>query len=87
MRSQLVISSCGSGHYPRYASPEPRVPSSAAGLPSKHAIQANIVIMRAFAQLRWMLASRADLAGKLCALVAATAVVLAGAEKQSGAVA
>lgn len=69
-RSQLVI---GSQRHrdPRwrpYAFTEQGVAMLSSVLRSKRAVQVNIAIMRAFVQLRQMIASHADLAKKLAAL-------------------
>ena len=56
--------------YPPYAFTEQGVAMLSGVLHSQRAIDANIAIMRAFVQLRQMLASHADLATKLVRLFA-----------------
>ena len=68
LRSQIVTSSWGGRRYPPYTFTEQGVSMLSSVLRSKRAIQVNIEIMRAFVQLRRMLASHADLARKLSAL-------------------
>ena len=68
LRSQIVTSSWGGRRYPPYAFTEQGVSMLSSVLRSKRAIQVNIEIMRAFVQLRRMLASQADLARKFAAL-------------------
>ena len=68
LRSQTVTSSWGGRRYPPYAFTEQGVSMLSSVLRSKRAIQVNIEIMRAFVQLRRMLASHADLARKLSSL-------------------
>ena len=68
LRSQIVTSSWGGRRYPPYAFTEQGVSMLSSVLRSKRAIQVNIEIMRAFVQLRRILASHADLARKLSAL-------------------
>ena len=68
LRSQIVSSSWGGRRYPPYAFTEQGISMLSSVLRSKRAIQVNIEIMRAFVQLRRMLASHADLARKLSAL-------------------
>ena len=68
LRSQAVTSSWGGRRYPPYAFTEQGVSMLSSVLRSKRAIQVNIEIMRAFVQLRRMLASHADLARKLSSL-------------------
>ena len=68
LRSQTVTSSWGGRRYPPYAFTEQGVSMLSSVLRSKRAIQVNIEIMRAFVQLRRILASHADLARKLSAL-------------------
>ena len=68
LRSQIVTSSWGGRRYPPYAFTEQGVSMLSSVLRSKRAIQVNIEIMRAFVQLRRMLASQADLARKLAVL-------------------
>jgi hypothetical protein len=66
LRSQSVTSSqWGGRRYPPYAFAEQGVAMLSGLLNSPRAIQANITIMRAFVQLRRMLATHADLARKL----------------------
>lgn len=60
LRSQIVTSSWGGRRYPPYAFTEQGVSMLSSVLRSKRAIQVNIEIMRAFVQLRRMLASLAD---------------------------
>ena len=68
LRSQIVSSSWGGRRYPPYAFTEQGISMLSSVPRSKRAIQVNIDIMRAFVQLRQMLASHADLARKLAAL-------------------
>lgn len=70
LRSQIVTSSLGYGgrRYRPYAFTEQGVAMLSGVLTSPRAIQVNIAIMRTFVQLRQLLASHADLAGKLAAL-------------------
>ena len=68
LRSQFVTSSWGGRRYPPYAFTEQGVAMLSSVLRSKRAIRVNVEIMRAFVQLRRMLASHADLARKLSAL-------------------
>lgn len=66
LKSQTVISSTWGGRRSApYAFTELGVAMLSSVLSSERAIQANILIMRAFTQLRTMLASHADLARKL----------------------
>ena len=69
LKSQIVISSWGGARRSvPYAFTEQGVSMLSSVLRSKRAIQVNIAIMRAFVQLRRILASHADLARKLAAL-------------------
>ena len=69
LKSQIVISSWGGARRSvPYAFTEQGVSMLSSVLRSKRAIQVNIAIMRAFVQLRRILASHADLARKLVAL-------------------
>jgi len=73
LRSQIVISSLGEGgwggrRYRPYAFTEQGVAMLSSVLRSARAVQVNVAIMRAFVQLRRLLASHADLARKLAAL-------------------
>jgi hypothetical protein len=69
LRSQLVTSSnWGGRRYLPYAFTEQGIAMLSSVLRSQRAIQVNIEIMRAFIRLRQMLASHAELAGKLHAL-------------------
>ena len=68
LRSQLVTSSWGGRRYPPYAFTEQGVSMLSSVLRSNRAIQVNIEIIRAFVQLRRMLASHTDLARMLSAL-------------------
>ena len=68
LRSQLVTSSWGGRRYPPYAFTEQGVAMLSSVLRSDRAIHVNIEIMRAFVQLRRLLASNAELARKLAAL-------------------
>jgi hypothetical protein len=61
LRSQIVISSWGGARTPPYAFTEQGVSILSSVLHSSRAIQVNIEIMRAFVQLRQMLASNAEL--------------------------
>jgi hypothetical protein len=68
LRSQFVTSSWGGRRHPPYVFTEQGVAMLSSGLRSKRAVQVNIQIMRAFVQLRRMVAGQADLARKLAAL-------------------
>ncbi|MDP2759692.1 MAG: ORF6N domain-containing protein [Sideroxyarcus sp.] len=68
LRSQIDTSRWGGRRYPPYAFTEQGVSMLSSVLRSTRAIQVNIEIMRAFVQLRQMLASNAELSGKLAAL-------------------
>ena len=69
LKSQSVISSSWGGRrIPPYAFTELGVAMLSSVLNSERAIQANIAIMRAFTQLRGMMAAHTDLARKLEAL-------------------
>jgi len=71
LRSQFVTLKTGSGRHRKYlpyAFTEQGVAMLSSVLRSKRAARVNIEIMRAFVQLRQMLASHADLARKLEAL-------------------
>ena len=68
LRSQSVTSTWGGRRYPPYAFTEQGVAMLSSVLRSDRAIQVNIEIMRAFVQLRQILASNADLARKLAVL-------------------
>lgn len=68
LRSQFVTSSWGGRRYPPYAFTEQGVAMLSSVLRSQQAVQVNIEIMRAFVQLRQMLASHEGLARKLAAL-------------------
>lgn len=68
LRSQSVTSSWGGRRYPPYAFTEQGVAMLSGVLRSERAIQVNIEIMRAFVELRQILAGNADLARKLAAL-------------------
>jgi hypothetical protein len=61
LRSQIVISSWGGARTPPYAFTGQGVSILSSVLHSSRAIQVNIEIMRAFVQLRQMLASNAEL--------------------------
>lgn len=65
LRSQFVTSSRGGRRYPPYAFTEQGIAMLSSVLRSKRAIHVNIEIMRAFVQLRRMLANHEDLARKL----------------------
>lgn len=65
LRSQFVTSSWGGRRYPPYAFTEQGIAMLSSVLRSKRAIHVNIEIMRAFVQLRRMLANHEDLARKL----------------------
>jgi len=68
-RSQFVTLESGKNiKYPPFAFTEQGVAMLSSVLRSKRAVRVNIEIMRAFVQLRQMLASHADLARKLAAL-------------------
>ncbi len=68
LKSHFVISSWGGSRANPYAFTEQGVAMLSSVLRSPRAIQVNIEIMRAFVQLRHMLASNAELAKKLFAL-------------------
>jgi len=71
LRSQIVTLETGRGKYPKYlpyAFTEQGVAMLSSVLRSKRAIQVNIVIMRAFVQLRRMLTTHRKLAQKLLGL-------------------
>ncbi len=66
LRSQIVTSSpWGGRRYPPYAFPEQGVAMLSSVLNSPRAIKVNIEIIRTFVRLRQMLASNAELSGKL----------------------
>ncbi len=66
LRSQSVMSrSWGGRRYPPYVFTEQGVAMLSSVLRSERAVRVNIEIMRAFVQLRQLLASRQDLARKL----------------------
>lgn len=70
-RSQIVTLESGQNlKYAPYAFTEQGVAMLSSVLRSPRAVQVNITIMRTFVQLRQMLASSAELAGKLAALEA-----------------
>jgi hypothetical protein len=71
LRSRIVTLKSGSGRHRKfrpYAFTEQGVAMLSSVLRSRRAVRVNIEIMRAFVQLRQMLASHADLARKLAAL-------------------
>lgn len=68
LRYQTGTSRWGGRRHPPYAFTEHGVAMLSSVLQSARAIQVNIEIMRAFGQLRQMLASNAELARKLAAL-------------------
>lgn len=68
LRSQIVTSSWGRRRYRPYAFTEQGVAMLSSVLRSKQAVQVNIEIMRAFVQLRRMLASNVELSRKLAVL-------------------
>jgi hypothetical protein len=68
LRSQIVTSSWGGARYKPMAFTEQGVAMLSSVLRSKRAIQVNIQIMRAFTQLRQMLATHKDLKRKLEAM-------------------
>jgi hypothetical protein len=69
LKSQIVISSWGGARRARpYAFTEQGVAMLSSVLRSKRAVQVNIEIMRAFVQLRKMVAAHKDLARKLATL-------------------
>ena len=68
LRSQFVTSGMGGRRYPPYAFTEQGVSMLSGVLRSQRAIRVNIEIMRAFVQLRRMLASHADLTRRLSAM-------------------
>ena len=68
LRSQIVTLEKGRGRYPKYAPlvfTEQGVAMLSSVLKSKHAVQVNIGIMRAFVRLRTMLATNEELARKV----------------------
>ena len=66
LKSQIVISSWGGSRRAKpYAFTEQGVAMLSSVLRSKRAVQVNIEIMRTFVQLRQLLASHTELAGKL----------------------
>jgi hypothetical protein len=68
LRSQIVTLDVGRGRYPKYlpyAFTEQGVAMLSSVLHSPRAVKVNIEIMRAFVQLRQLLATHADLARKL----------------------
>jgi hypothetical protein len=68
LRSQIVTSKRGGRRYPPYAFTEQGVAMLSSVLRSERAIYVNIAIMRAFVQLRQLLASNTELSRKLAAL-------------------
>ena len=68
LRSQIVTSKWGGRRYPPYAFTEQGVAMLSSVLRSSSAVQVNIEIMRAFVQLRQILASNEELSQKLTAL-------------------
>lgn len=68
LRSQIVTSRWGGRRYPPFAFTEQGVAMLSSVLRSKRAVHVNIEIMRAFVQLRQMLASNTELACKLASL-------------------
>jgi hypothetical protein len=70
MRSQIVTASKRNVRFLPYAFTEQGVAMLSSLLRSPRAVQVNIAIMRTFVQLRQMLASSAELSGKLAALEA-----------------
>ncbi|MBI5018320.1 MAG: ORF6N domain-containing protein [Deltaproteobacteria bacterium] len=68
LRSQTVTSKRGGRRYPPYAFTEQGVAMLSSVLRSERAVLVNVGIMRAFVRLRKMLATNAQLAGKLEAL-------------------
>jgi hypothetical protein len=68
LRRQFDTSRWGGRRYPPYAFTEQGVAMLSSVLRSDRAIRVNIEIMRAFVQLRQMLASSTELARKLAAL-------------------
>ncbi|HEU5069138.1 MAG TPA: ORF6N domain-containing protein [Verrucomicrobiae bacterium] len=72
LKSQFVISSLGHGgrRKPYFAFTEQGVAMLSSVLRSPRAVLVNIAIMRTFVQLRQMLASSAEMSGKLAALEA-----------------
>jgi len=65
LRSQIVTSSWGGRRYPPFAFTEQGVAMLSSVLRSQRAIQVNVEIMRAFVELRRLLASSTDLSNKL----------------------
>lgn len=65
LRSQFVTSSWGGRRYPPYAFTEQGVAMLSGILKSKHAVQVNIEIMRAFVYLRRMLGTNKALKKKI----------------------
>lgn len=68
LRSQIGTSSWGGRRYTPYAFTEQGVAMLSSVLNSEQSVQVNVAIMRAFVQLRGMLASHAELSRKLSAL-------------------
>jgi len=72
LRSQIVTSNSPAGHggrrYLPYAFTEHGAIMAASVLNSSRAVEASVQVVRAFVQLRQMLASNAELSGKLAAL-------------------
>lgn len=68
LKSQIVTSSWGGTRKPPRAFTEQGVAMLSSVLQSKKALQVNIEIMRAFVQLRQLMATHADLARKLTTL-------------------
>src|ERR1700730_750980 len=74
LRSQIVTLEKGRGRYPKYrpyAFTEHGVAMLSSVLRSKRAVQMNILIIRAFVQIRELLASNKDLAARIEKLEAA----------------
>ena len=68
LRTQIATSNRGGRRYLPYVFTEQGVAMLSSVLKSSHAIQVNIVIMRAFVKLREVMATHADLAYKIEAL-------------------
>ncbi len=65
LKSQIVISSWGGARHPPFAFTEQGVAMLSSVLKSRRAVEVNIWIMRAFMQLRQILAGNRDLARRL----------------------
>jgi len=71
LRSQIVTLEKGRGHYPKYAPyafTQEGVAMLSSVLRSRRAVEVNIAVMRAFVQLRQLLETHKDLAGRILAM-------------------